>query len=118
MAITEFSWDKPNNQSILLEIKGDRLKLSDDVLISNIRWFITFRWVLIAALIILQLYVLQFGWLWAVIYSILLIIIPLVYLLSQLMKAQSIPDYSKLSALTKLIMFTGILSMIFFRLYF
>lgn len=74
--------------------------------------------VLIAALIILQLYVLQFGWLWAVIYSIVLIISPLIYLLSQLMKAQSISDYSKLSALTKLIMFTGILSMIFFRLYF
>lgn len=54
MAITEFSWDKPNNQSILLEIKGDRLKLSDDVLISNIRWFITFRWILIAALIFFE----------------------------------------------------------------
>ena len=74
--------------------------------------------VLIAALIILQLYVLQFGWIWAVIYSIALIICPLVYLLSQLMKAQSITDYRKLSALTKLIMLTGILSMIFFRLYF
>jgi len=74
--------------------------------------------VLIAALIILQLYVLQFGWIWAVIYSIVLIICPLIYLLSQLMKAQSITNYRKLSALTKLIMLTGILSMIFFRLYF
>jgi len=54
MAITEFSWNKPSNQNILLEIKGDKLKLSDDVLISNIRWFITFRWVLIVTLVFLK----------------------------------------------------------------
>lgn len=59
MAITEFAWDKSNNQNILLEIKGDRLKLSDDVLISNIRWFITFRWVLIAALIFFEILMLS-----------------------------------------------------------
>jgi 4-hydroxybenzoate polyprenyltransferase len=74
--------------------------------------------VLIVALVILQLYVLQFRWIGAVVYSILLIIIPLVHLLSQLFKAQTIKDYGKLSGLTKLIMLTGILSMIFFRLYF
>jgi 4-hydroxybenzoate polyprenyltransferase len=74
--------------------------------------------VLIVGLIVLQLYVLQFNWVWAVVYSILLIISPLVHLLSQLFKAQTIKDYSKLSGLTKLIMLTGILSMIFFRLYF
>jgi 4-hydroxybenzoate polyprenyltransferase len=74
--------------------------------------------VLVAALVILQLYILQFGWWLAVIYSIFLIIAPLVYLLIHLRKAQSINDYSKLSSLTKLIMFTGILSMVFFRFYF
>jgi 4-hydroxybenzoate polyprenyltransferase len=74
--------------------------------------------VLIVGLIVLQLYVLQFNWVWAVVYSILLIISPLVHLLSQLFKAQTIKEYSKLSGLTKLIMLTGILSMIFFRLYF
>lgn len=74
--------------------------------------------VLIAALIILQLYILQFGWFFAVLYSILLIIIPLIYLLLQLRKANSIKDFRKLSGLTKTIMLSGILSMIFFRLYF
>ena len=74
--------------------------------------------VLIAALVVLQLYILQFGWLFAVLYSVTLIITPLFYLLLQLMKAQSIKDFGSLSALTKLIMFTGILSMVFFRLYF
>ena len=74
--------------------------------------------VLVAALIILQLYILQFGWWLAVIYSIILIISPICYLLMQLRKAQAVKEFSKLSSLTKLIMFTGILSMIFFRLYF
>lgn len=74
--------------------------------------------VLISALVVLQLYILQFGWLFAVLYSVTLIITPLFYLLLQLMKAQSIKDFGSLSALTKLIMFTGILSMVFFRLYF
>ncbi len=55
MAITEFSWNKQNNQAVLLDTAGDRLKLSDDVLISNIRWFIKFRWVLIVALIFFEI---------------------------------------------------------------
>jgi signal transduction histidine kinase len=59
MATTEFSWDKPNNQNILLEIKGDKLKLSDDVLISNIRWFITFRWALIVTLVFFEILMLS-----------------------------------------------------------
>ncbi|MER0216293.1 MAG: sensor histidine kinase [Nitrosomonas sp.] len=59
MATTEFSWDKSNNQNILLEIKGDKLKLSDDVLISNIRWFITFRWALIVSLVFFEILMLS-----------------------------------------------------------
>ncbi|PSJ18408.1 sensor histidine kinase [Nitrosomonas supralitoralis] len=59
MAIIEFSWNKPSNQGILLEIKGDKLKLSDDVLISNIRWFITFRWILIASLVFFEILMLS-----------------------------------------------------------
>lgn len=58
MAITEFSWDKPTNQTALRTEAQDRVKLSDDVLISNIRWFIAFRWVLIGALIIFEILVL------------------------------------------------------------
>lgn len=59
MATTEFSWDKSNSQNILLEIKGDKLKLSDDVLISNIRWFITFRWALIVTLVFFEILMLS-----------------------------------------------------------
>lgn len=59
MATTEFSWGKRNSQNILLEIKGDKLKLSDDVLISNIRWFITFRWALIVTLVFFEILMLS-----------------------------------------------------------
>lgn len=74
--------------------------------------------VLIASLIILQLYILQFGWSVAILYSVLLVIIPLFYLFSQLFKATTTKDFSRLSRITKMIMLTGILSMLFFRLYF
>jgi 4-hydroxybenzoate polyprenyltransferase len=74
--------------------------------------------VLIASLAILQLYVLQFRWWGAVIYSVMLVIIPLVYLLLQLAKAKTSAEFGALSQLSKLIMFTGIISMVFFRIYF
>jgi 4-hydroxybenzoate polyprenyltransferase len=74
--------------------------------------------VLLAALIILQLYVLQFQWWYAIIYSVVLVIIPLAYLLYKLPKATTVADFGRLSNLSKLIMFTGIVSMIFFRIYF
>lgn len=72
--------------------------------------------VLIAALVILQVYILQFGWWLAIIYSVLFVIIPLVYFLNKLAKAQTSADFAFLSNLSKVIMFTGILSMVFFRI--
>lgn len=74
--------------------------------------------VLLAALIILQLYVLQFRWWYAIGYSVASVIFPLAYLLYKLPKATTVADFSRLSNLSKLIMFTGIVSMIFFRIYF
>jgi 4-hydroxybenzoate polyprenyltransferase len=74
--------------------------------------------VLLAALIILQLYVLQFQWWYAIAYSVVLVIIPLAYLLFKLPKATTVSEFSRLSNLSKIIMFTGIVSMIFFRIYF
>jgi 4-hydroxybenzoate polyprenyltransferase len=74
--------------------------------------------VLLAALVILQLYVLQFQWWYAIGYSVVLVIIPLAYLLYKLPKATSPGNFAALSSLSKFIMFTGIVSMIFFRIYF
>lgn len=77
-------------------------------------------WIIIlaAVLIILQLYILQFGWWHAVLYCLIFVVLPLLYLLRQLKISVSPPQFTFLSKLTKLIMLSGILSMIFFRFYF
>jgi 4-hydroxybenzoate polyprenyltransferase len=74
--------------------------------------------VLVATLVILQFYVLQFGWWPSVIYAIVFVIVPLLYTLQKLRKAYRTKDFAGLSRLTKWIMLTGIISMIFFLFYF
>jgi 4-hydroxybenzoate polyprenyltransferase len=74
--------------------------------------------VLLAALIILQLYILQFGWWLAMAYGIVFVVMPLAYLVMKLARARTAAQFAALSQLSKLIMLTGILSMIFFRFYF
>lgn len=73
--------------------------------------------VLTGAVAVLQFYVLQLGWWLSAIYCVLLIIIPLVWILDKLYKAQSTADFHRLSGSVKTVMLTGILSMIFFRIY-
>lgn len=73
--------------------------------------------VLIAILVILQVYVLQFNWWLAVAYSVPAIIFPLVVVLFKLRNSHTAEQYRRLSTLTKLVMFTGILSMVFFYFY-
>lgn len=73
--------------------------------------------VLIAVLVILQVYVLQFKWWLAIAYSVPAIIFPLVVILFKLRKSVTTEDFHKLSNMTKLVMFTGILSMVFFYYY-
>lgn len=73
--------------------------------------------VLIAALVMVQFYVLQFRWWWTIVYTFLFIIGPLVRLISRLRIAVTSIEFHKLSILVKMIMLTGILSMAFFKLY-
>jgi len=73
--------------------------------------------VLVAVLSVLQFYVLPFGWWQSVLYCFVCIIAPLLWILYKLFPAQSAKDFHQLSTLVKLVMFTGILSMIFFRIY-
>ena len=70
--------------------------------------------VAIAALSIVQLYAWQSGWWWIVLYSVLLTIIPLIIILKKLYDAVTPADYHRLSTGIKLVMLTGILSMLFF----
>ena len=73
--------------------------------------------VLIAVLVILQLYVLGMGWWLSALYCIVLIVLPLIICLQLLYKANTPKQFHSISTIIKLVMFTGILSMIFFRLY-
>jgi 4-hydroxybenzoate polyprenyltransferase len=73
--------------------------------------------VLVTAVIIMLAYILPFKWWWAAAYCALLIVIPLLYLLRKLVKAVTPADFHKISNWLKLIMLTGILSMLFFKLY-
>jgi len=73
--------------------------------------------VLTGALVIVQFYALQFNWWLAIIYCTLVIIVPLVRLFKQLVKAQTTQQFHQLSSQTKLIMLMGIISMIFFKMY-
>lgn len=73
--------------------------------------------ILLAMLFIVQVYVLQFRWWLAMIYCILFITIPLIYIFKKLFKASGTNSYHELSNLTKLVMLTGIISMIIFYFY-
>jgi 4-hydroxybenzoate polyprenyltransferase len=85
----------------------------------NVSKVFTATWliVLITAVIIMLAYILPFKWWWAAAYCALLIVIPLLNLLRKLVKAVTPADFHKLSSWLKLIMLTGILSMLFFKLY-
>lgn len=72
---------------------------------------------LIAILVLVQVYVLQFRWWLPVTYSFVLIIFPLCYIFLKLFKASVKKDFHELSSWTKLVMLTGIVSMIFFYFY-
>lgn len=74
--------------------------------------------VLIAALVIVQVYVLPFGWWHSALYCLVCIIAPLVWILVKLYSAQSQQEFHWLSTMVKVVMLTGILSMLFFRLYY
>ena len=69
--------------------------------------------VLIGSLIVIQFYVLQYRRGFLILYCILLLIVPLLWILRKLYQARSVADYHLLSRAIKGVMLTGILSMIF-----
>ncbi len=70
--------------------------------------------VLTVGVFLMQFYVIQLGWWLSAAYSLVAIIIPLLWVLRKLYEAQSQEDFHRLSRVVKYIMLTGILSMIFF----
>jgi len=73
--------------------------------------------VLVATLVILQFYVLQFGWWPFVLYTVVLVILPLLRVLLRLRTSTSPAHFAALSRQTKWIILAGIFSMIFFLFY-
>jgi len=73
--------------------------------------------VLIAAIAIIQAYVLRLGWWASIIYSVALVIIPLGWILKELFNARTPKAFHHLSSLIKLVMLSGILSIIFIKIY-
>jgi 4-hydroxybenzoate polyprenyltransferase len=73
--------------------------------------------VLISVLLIIQLYVFPYQWYWLMAYCVILIIAPLLLIFRRLFRARTPQDFHRLSSLVKLTMATGIISMIFFKLY-
>lgn len=73
--------------------------------------------VLIAALVIIQIYAIQLKWWFSIGYTVVLVILPLVLIIGKLYQAKNASDYHQLSSWVKWIMLTGILSMIFFKYY-
>lgn len=82
--------------------------------------------VLIAAIAIIQAYILRFAFskpisvlmiILPALYSIILVIVPLIMVLKKLFKAQSADDFHKLSSMIKLVMLTGILSIVFLKFF-
>lgn len=74
--------------------------------------------VLIATILILQLYALQLQWWWMIIYNCLLILLPLILVLVNVIRAKTNKDFGRISTMIKAIMFAGILSMLFFKYYY
>ena len=73
--------------------------------------------VLIAGITLVQLYVLHSGWWWSALYSLLLLIIPLIWLFWKFYKAQTAPEYHRISNHLKTIMLSGILSLLILKIY-
>ena len=70
--------------------------------------------VLTGILVALQIYVVQFGWWFSALYSFVVIIIPLIWVLRELYKANTPAQFHRLSNVIKLIMLAVIISMVFF----
>ncbi len=73
--------------------------------------------VLIALLVSVQFYVLQFHWWLSAAYGVVFVIAPLVVVFQKLYTAHTTLDFHRLSSRLKIIMLTGILSMIFIKFY-
>ena len=73
--------------------------------------------VLGATLLILSIFAVQIKWWWLAVYIIATVLTPLYFIFRKLRTAMHRRDFSSISSLVKLVMLSGILSMLFFKWY-
>jgi 4-hydroxybenzoate polyprenyltransferase len=73
--------------------------------------------VLIGAIALIQVYALYSAWWWSGIYSLFLLIVPLIIILKKLFKAQTSTAFHEISSMIKWVMLLGILSMMVIKMY-
>jgi 4-hydroxybenzoate polyprenyltransferase len=78
---------------------------------------LVWSFVLMALVLLLQVYVMQLHWWFSILYALLAILLPLLYIFKRLVQAQTSKDYHYVSSVIKWVMFTGIVSMIFVKIY-
>ncbi|MGH2645733.1 MAG: geranylgeranylglycerol-phosphate geranylgeranyltransferase [Chitinophagaceae bacterium] len=75
-------------------------------------------WLLVGLIVFVQVIIFPHGWYFTIAYLLVLVQLPLIAVIKKLRKAVSPIDFHHISNLIKLIMLTGIISMIFFIFYF
>jgi 4-hydroxybenzoate polyprenyltransferase len=75
-------------------------------------------WLLIAVIAFVQIKIFQKHWYVTVVYLFLLVQLPMIAVIRTLRKAAFPKDFHRVSNFIKLVMLTGIVSMIFFKMYF
>jgi 4-hydroxybenzoate polyprenyltransferase len=73
--------------------------------------------VLTGTVVVLEIYALQLLWWWSVAYGFIFIVFPLLLILRKLFPAVNAEHFHDLSTMVKLVMLTGILSMLFIKWY-
>jgi 4-hydroxybenzoate polyprenyltransferase len=71
--------------------------------------------VLILAVLVLVVYSVLIGWYVAAVFVLALVVMPLVTILRKLYRASTVPQFHQISSWIKLVMLTGIISMVFFK---
>lgn len=75
-------------------------------------------WILVGLIVFIQIIIFPHQWYMTIIYLLLLVQLPLIVVIRRLSKAATSKDFHRVSSLIKLIMLTGIISMVFFIFYF
>jgi 4-hydroxybenzoate polyprenyltransferase len=78
---------------------------------------LTWLMTLMAAVTGIQFYILQYRWWGIVIFSFLLVILPIIRIVKKLFQANDPKAYHRISSLIKIVMMMGILSMVFLKFY-